>query len=166
MVKAHPTDFDPASLDRAELFSFFKEKLKDVYRAPGRIAIDQYGLIVVGGQALSLWAREYLLDEMTGKEIQFSTSDDLDFIGRNHTAADYCGEVLDIAFRKATDYEVTPNLAVAEIAWDNDTKLVVDILESIAGVSTEEIYSHLESVTIDNVTIAVIDPISCLKSRL
>lgn len=166
VAKAPPKDFDPASLDRSELFSFFKEKLKDVYRAPDRIAIDQYGLIVVGGQALSLWAREYLLDEMTGEEIQFSTSDDLDFIGRNHTAADYCGEVLDIAFRKATQDDATPNLAVAEIAWDDDTKLVVDILEGIAGVSTKEIYRHLESVTIDGVTIAVIDPISCLKSRL
>lgn len=166
MAKAHPTDFDPASLDRSELFSFFKEKLKAVYRVPDRIAIDQYGLIVVGGQALSLWAREYLLDEMTGEEVQFTTSDDLDFIGRNHTAADFCGEVLEVAFRKATQNDVTPNLAVAEIVWDNGTKLVVDILEGVAGVSTKEIYKYLESVTIDKVTIAVIDPISCLKSRL
>ncbi|MFB8831931.1 hypothetical protein ACE0DR_27665 [Azotobacter sp. CWF10] len=139
--------------------------MKEVYRSPEREAVDQYGLIVVGGQALSLWAREYLLDEMTGEEIQFATSDDLDFIGRSE-AIGFCERRMDVHFRRATLDDHTPNLAVAEIAWDDDRKIVIDILESIAGVATKDIYRNLESVLIDDVRIAIIDPVSCLQSRL
>lgn len=160
-VAAPPLD----PFERSELFLYFKERLKDVYRSPEREAVDTYGLIVVGGQALSLWARQYLLDELTGEEIQFATSDDLDFIGTNE-AAGFCEERMQVCFRRASLDDHTPNLAAAEITWDDDTKIVIDILDKIAGVATKDIYRYLESVVLDDVRIAIIDPISCLQSRL
>lgn len=159
------TPLAPDHFERSELFNFFKERLKEVYRSPEREAVDQYGLIVVGGQALSLWAREYLLDEMTGEELQFATSDDLDFIGRQGSVG-FCEARMKVSFRRATIEDYTPNLAAAEIAWDDDRKIVIDILDAIAGVSTADIYKYLESVVLDDVRIAIIDPVSCLQSRL
>ena len=166
----HPDPSDgtaiaPDHFERSELFQYFKERIKDVYRSPEREAVDQYGLIVVGGQALSLWAREYLLDEMTGEELHFVASDDLDFIGRKGSVG-FCEERMQVSFRRATIEDHTPNLAVAEIAWDDDKKILIDILDAIAGVSLDEIYKHLESVVLDDVRIAIIDPISCMQSRL
>ncbi|MBA6106008.1 hypothetical protein [Pseudomonas monteilii] len=155
----------PDHFERSELFVFFKERMMEVYRSPEREAVDQYGLIVVGGQALSLWAREYLLDEMTGEELQFATSDDLDFIGRQGSVG-FCEERMNVRFRRATLEDHTPNLAAAEIAWDDGRKLVIDILDAIAGVQTKDIYKYLESVVLDGVRVAVIDPVSCLQSRL
>ena len=159
------TSLSPDRFERSELFLYFKERIKDVYRSPEREAVDQYGLIVVGGQALSLWAREYLLDEMTGEELQFATSDDLDFIGRPGSVG-FCEDRMNVSFRRATIDDHTPNLAAAEIAWDGDRKIVIDILDAIAGVSLADIYKYLESVVLDDVRIAIIDPVSCLQSRL
>lgn len=164
-IPSPKAELSPDDFDKSELFVYFKERLKDIYRSKEREAIDKYGLIVVGGQALSLWAREYLLDEMTGEEIQFATSDDLDFIGRKE-AVDFCENRMELSFRRATLEDHTPNLAIAEIAWDGDKKIFIDILESIAGVATKDIYRTLESVVIDDVRIAIIDPVSCLQSRL
>lgn len=157
---------DPEQLERSALFQFFEERIKDIYRSREREAVDQYGLIVVGGQALSLWAREYLLDEMTGEEIEFSHSDDLDFIGRARAAVDFCEERLNVRFRRATLDDNTPNLAAAEIVWDDGRKLVIDILDAVAGVDSKDIHKYLESVFLDGIRVAIIDPVSCLQSRL
>lgn len=157
---------DPSQLERSKLFSFFKEKIKQIYRSPTETeVVDKYGLIIVGGQALSLWAREYLLDEMTGEEVELSHSDDLDFIGQSG-AVEFCEERLSVTFKRATLDDQTPNLGLAELVWDDDRKLIVDILDSIAGVKTEDIYKYLESVFLDGIRVAVIDPVSCLESRL
>lgn len=43
-------------------------------------------IVIVGGQALSLWAFHYLLEEMTAHEQGNITSDDLDFFGRTPEA--------------------------------------------------------------------------------
>lgn len=160
-------EIDVQQLERSELFRFFEERIKDVFcRSSEREVVDKYGLILVGGQALSLWAREYLLDEMTGREIEFSHSDDLDFIGRSRDSIDHCESRLNVSFKRATLDDTTPNLALAELVWDDGRKLVIDIINAVAGVDTDDIYKYLESLFIDDVRVAIIDPISCLQSRL
>jgi len=158
-----PTPFE--LLDRSALFGLFRDLMQRVYRPSLDQAVQTYGLIVVGGQALTLWAGQYLLDELTGEEVGFVTSDDLDFIG-NRLSIDYCEQALNLTFRRATLDDNTPNLAVAELLWDGDQRIVIDILESIAGVTKKEIQSGLEAVELDGVMVALIDPVTCLKSRL
>lgn len=163
----HLAEIDVDQLERSELFRYFEERIKDVFcRSSEREVVDEYGLIVVGGQALSLWAREYLLDEMTGREVEFAHSDDLDFIGRSGNSIDHCESRLNVSFKRATLDDSTPNLALAELVWDDGRKLVIDIINAVAGVDTDDIYNYLESIFIDDVRVAIIDPISCLQSRL
>ncbi|MBA1250362.1 hypothetical protein [Pseudomonas luteola] len=152
-------------VERSALFNTVKERLADIYRAAEREVVDNYGLVVVGGQALTLWARQYLLNELTGEEAHFVTSDDIDLVGKPG-AVEHCEARLKIAFRRATMDDNTPNIGIAEIVWDEDRTIVVDILDKIAGVKEKLLYKHLESVVIDDVRVTLIDPVICLQSRL
>lgn len=154
-------------LERSELFTFLLDLIQRVYRPSVQAAVKDYGLIIVGGQSLTLWARQYLIDEMTGEDVAFVTSNDLDFIGNADSIA-YCSQVLGYPFRKATMDDMPVNIAVAYIDWVDGKEVVVDILEmgGVGGVSQKEILKYLAVVDVDGVNVAVIDPITCLKSRL
>lgn len=154
-------------LERSELFTFLLDLIQRVYRPSLQSAVRDYGLIIVGGQSLTLWARQYLIDEMTGEDVAFVTSDDLDFIG-NADSIDYCSKVLGYPFRKATMDDVPVNIAIACIDWVDGKEVVVDILDmgGVGGVSKKEIFKYLAVVEVDGVNVAVIDPISCLQSRI
>ncbi|RMQ41634.1 hypothetical protein ALQ04_00575 [Pseudomonas cichorii] len=155
-------------LERSRLFAFLLDLIRRVYRPSLEKAVTDYGLVIVGGQSLTLWARQYLIDEMTGEDVAFVASDDLDFIG-NPASIDYCAKQLGIEFKKASIDDHTPNLAVAYIDWGPDDKeVVVDILgaEGVAGISNREIFKYLAVVDVDGVEVAVIDPITCIKSRV
>jgi len=45
-------------------------------------------LILIGGQALLLWGEYYLIDKLTGKQLESLASDDLDFMGRKPEVED------------------------------------------------------------------------------
>lgn len=160
-----PPAFD--LLERSELFSFLRSLIQQVYRPSVKTMVHDYGLIIVGGQSLALWARQYLINDLTGEDVGFVTSDDLDFIG-NNTAVDYCATVMGISFRRATLDDNTPNLAIGVIDWKEGEQLVVDILKkgSVGGVDQKEIMKHLAVIDLEGVDVAVIDPVTCLKSRI
>lgn len=115
-------------LERSELFTFLLDLIQRVYRPSVQAAVKDYGLIIVGGQSLTLWARQYLIDEMTGEDVAFVTSNDLDFIGNIDSIA-YCSQVLGYPFRRATMDDMPVNIAVAYIDWVDGREVVVDILE-------------------------------------
>ncbi len=166
MPAAGARPFD--TLERSALFAFLLDLIQRVYRPSLEKAVTDYGLVIVGGQSLTLWARQYLIDEMTGEDVAFITSDDLDLMG-NPASIDYCAKQLGIEFKKASIDDHTPNLAVAYIDWGPDDKdVVVDILgaEGVAGVSNREIFKYLAVVDVEGVEVAVIDPVTCIKSRV
>lgn len=154
-------------LERSDLFSFVRHLIQSVYGLSVESVVNDYGLVIVGGQSLALWARQYLIDELTGEDVGFVTSDDLDFIG-NNAAVGYCEQVLGASFKRACMDDHSPNLAVAVIGWQEDKKLIVDILkmDSVGGVDVKEILKYLSVIDLDGVEVAVIDPITCLRSRL
>ena len=39
-------------------------------------------IVLIGGQALLLWAEHYLIDQLTGLQSESLSSDDLDLMGR------------------------------------------------------------------------------------
>jgi len=154
-------------LERSDLFAFLLDLIQRVYRPSIQSAVSDYGLVIVGGQSLTLWARQYLIDEMTGEDVGFVTSDDLDFVGKP-SSIDYCARVMGVPFRKAKMEDNTINIAAAYIDWDDGKEVIVDILEmdSVGGAPKKEIFKYLSVLEIDGVQVAVIDPITCLKSRL
>jgi hypothetical protein len=156
-----------ALLERSDLFTFLLDLIQRVYRPSIKSAVNDYGLVIVGGQSLTLWARQYLIDEMTGEDVAFVTSDDLDFIGKPNSI-DYCARVMGVPFRKAKMEDNTINIAAAYIEWIDGKEVIVDILEmdSVGGASKKEILKYLTVLDIEDVQVAVIDPITCLKSRI
>ncbi|MCO7625219.1 hypothetical protein NJC08_02180 [Pseudomonas fluorescens] len=154
-------------LERSDLFAFLLDLIQRVYRPSVLSAVNDYGLVIVGGQSLTLWARQYLIDEMTGEDVGFVTSDDLDFIGKPNSI-DYCARMMGVPFRKAKMEDNTINIAAAYIHWIDDKEVIVDILEmdSVGGAPKKEIFKYLSVLDIEGVQVAVIDPITCLKSRL
>lgn len=154
-------------LERSELFTFLLDLIQRVYRPSIQSAVTDYGLVIVGGQSLTLWARQYLIDEMTGEDVGFVASDDLDFIGKPN-AVDYCARMIGVPFRKAKLDDNTINIAAAYIDWIDGKEVIVDILEmnSVGGAPKKEIFKYLSVLDIEGVQVAVIDPITCLKSRL
>ncbi|WP_235202530.1 hypothetical protein N027_21660 [Pseudomonas syringae USA007] len=104
---------------------------------------------------------------MTGEDVGFVTSDDLDFIGKPNSI-DYCARMMGVPFRKAKMDDNTINIAAAYIDWVDGKEVIVDILEmdSVGGAPKKEIFKYLSVLDIEGVQVAVIDPITCLKSRL
>lgn len=153
-------------LERSDLFVFLREQIQKVFKPSLEAAVKDHDLVVIGGQSLALWARQYLIDEMTGEDIGFLTSDDLDFTG-NTSSVKYCEEQLGVKFKTASIDECTPELAIANLSWKDDS-IYVDILkmDSVGGVSAQEISKYLAVIDLDGVPVAVIDPVTCLKSRL
>lgn len=167
MPEAVNEDAPFIQLERSDLFAFLLDLIQRVYRPSVLSAVNDYGLVIVGGQSLTLWARQYLIDEMTGEDVGFVTSDDLDFIGKPNSI-DYCARMMGVPFRKAKMEDNTINIAAAYIHWIDDKEVIVDILEmdSVGGAPKKEIFKYLSVLDIEGVQVAVIDPITCLKSRL
>lgn len=167
MPEALNQDAPLAPLEHSELFAFLLDLIQRVYRPSIQSAVIDYGPVIVGGQSLTLWARQYLIDEMTGEDVGFVTSDDLDFIGKP-SSIDYCARMMGVPFRKAKMEDNTINIAAAYIDWIDDKEVIVDILEmdGVGGAPKKEIFKYLSVLDIEGVQVAVIDPITCLKSRL
>jgi hypothetical protein len=134
MPEAVNEDAPFTQLERSDLFAFLLDLIQRVYRPSVLSAVNDYGLVIVGGQSLTLWARQYLIDEMTGEDVGFVTSDDLDFIGKPNSI-DYCARMMGVPFRKAKMEDNTINIAAAYIDWIDDKEVIVDILEmdSVGG---------------------------------
>lgn len=104
---------------------------------------------------------------MTGEDVGFVTSDDLDFIGKPNSI-NYCAPVMVVPFRKAKMEDNTIDIAAAYIDWIDGKEVIVDILEmdSVGDAPKKETFKYLSVLDIEGVQVAVIAPITCLKSRL
>ncbi|MDP9663349.1 UNVERIFIED_ORG: hypothetical protein J2W16_001056 [Pseudomonas cremoricolorata] len=163
VVNVTPSPFQ--LLERSEVFVTLRNLIQRAYQPSVEEVVKQHHLVIVGGQSLALWARQYLIDELTGEEVAFVTSDDLDFIG-NSSSIEHCRQALKIDFRKASIEDNTPNLAIGLYEWQKDKRLVVDILGEIAGVEEKVLLKNLSLIDLEGVAIAVIDPVTCIQSRL
>lgn len=152
-------------LDRSKVFATLRDLIQRAYQPSAEEVVKQHHLVIVGGQALALWARQYLIDELTGEEVGFVTSDDLDFLG-NSSSVEHCQQALNIDFRRATIEDNTPNIAIGLYEWQKDKKLVVDIMGEIAGVDEKMLLKNLSFIDLEGVAVAVIDPVTCMQSRL
>jgi len=127
----------------------------------------ELGLILVGGQALSIWARYYLLDEMTGQEALMATSDDVDFYGASSESVDFLERKLQGTFKRATLNDPPPHIAITKLEYDNQF-VTIDVLNGVTGVEKQQVANGLLTVSpfASGVEVLVIDPLCCLRSRL
>lgn len=123
--------------------------------------------ILVGGQAINLWATAYLdrIPELQNY-LPFS-SEDLDFIGGKVEAVEFQEHLGgDLSFPQ--NFSPSPNTAVltTKIGQEN---LRVDFLSNVFGLDTEQVANSaitFKSLKLPDVKIKVLNPILCVAGKL
>ncbi len=125
-------------------------------------------LIVVGGQAINLWAMQYCQPTPEWEVLRPYASVDLDFYAGKIEAA-LCGEVLQGQVTLARDFDPSPNAGVVLVNWQGQP-LRIDILASVYGLSDAEISSTAlrlrGQATLAGLELRVLHPLLCLEGKL
>lgn len=123
-------------------------------------------VVLIGGQALYLWSLRYPTRLPPFEEAHL-TSKDLDYVRRVGKSI----ELLVDAWRakgvkKAGLDEHTPQEALVYFVDVEDKDVVVDIMDSMLGVSKTEVLDKADRIDIAGTPIWLMNPIHCLFSRV
>ncbi|WP_157182200.1 hypothetical protein [Methylobacterium sp. WSM2598] len=131
--------------------------------------VEQDDAIVIGGQAISIWAEHYrphIPDLFSRGPL---TSKDLDFF-RNEAAVKRLVSELNAKARKATIDDFTPS-AASVVAVLMDRSIVIDFMNQVAGVDRQQLVKRRvrltgrDWATDRQITIPVMHPMDCVWSR-
>lgn len=123
-------------------------------------------VVLVGGQALNVWATRY---EDRANELKNEgpfVSKDADFQG-SRSAVEACAKTLGGRFQIATLDDSTPSFALVIFRDSLDQERQIDFLKSVGGVTKHGEVART-SIPIDlgaGITIKVLHPVLCLESR-
>ncbi len=109
--------------------------LQTVFR---RLAGEKWRAIVVGGQAVNLWAMKFAERLPALTHFQPYTSRDLDFYG-GRVEAKRLLAILGGHGKLNDGSEPSPNAAVIEVVLEDHRGLVIDVLTGVFGVSSSEL---------------------------
>lgn len=124
-------------------------------------------VVLIGGQALYLWSLRYPAQLPPFEEAHL-TSKDLDYvrkIGRNI-------QVLVDAWRATgmkkagMDDPQTPHEALVYFIDVDEKEVVVDIMDTVLGVTKAEVLSKADRIDVEGTPIWLMNPIHCLYSRI
>lgn len=121
-------------------------------------------VILIGGQALLLWGEYYLIDRMTGQQLESLASDDLDFMGRKPEVID-CARVWHGEHKLPHMDDHTPQSGIVLLNNQGVTE-TVDFLSQVYGVSDKDVYAFSDKMKFGNNLVRVLSPPLCLKSRI
>lgn len=133
-------------------------------------AVNSSDAVLIGGQAVNVWAYHYLKKLPELQHLGPFTSKDIDFFGTAQAAAHLAKTIGGRVILPRID-DATPNSAVV-IANMNDRKICIDFMASVLGVKDTEIRNRVVvlegnlGVTGERVGIALLHPVDCLKSKL
>jgi hypothetical protein len=141
------------------------EDLKDVLSRLQEAGLDA---ILVGGQAVNLWAYHYSADNPDLLAwIPFS-SEDLDFFG-GRVEVMLCHEVLGGQVALNKDFDPSPNAGVV-LVNRSDRQLRIDVLASVYGLNDSEISNTAKTFVgldkLSGVSVKVLHPVLCLEGKL
>jgi len=142
-------------------FSTLIEAYKLLSQLPTEIAER---IVLIGGQALLLWAEHYLIDQATGLQYGLLASDDLDFMGKRP-------EVIDCAAAWHAEHKLPScddNTPQSGIVFLNNSGVfnTIDFLSSVYGINDKEVLTYSDHMIFGNNNIRVLSPPLCLKSRI
>jgi hypothetical protein len=124
--------------------------------------------VVVGGQAVNLWAYQYSLTNPQLQAYLPFASEDLDFYG-GRVEAMLCKEILGGEVTLNQDFDPSPNAGVVIVNRD-DRVLRIDFLASVFGLNDSEITGtavpFIGQERLAGVGIKVLHPILCLEGKL
>jgi hypothetical protein len=132
---------------------------------------DQQDTIIVGGQAINIWA-EYYSGTIDIAHYGPFTSKDIDYFGKRRTAA-LLANSLNGTLAIPTLDDVTPESAIVT-ATIGETTVEIDFLSNILGVAENDLKKRalVLSIPVSNqancqdVAIRVMHPLHCLQSRV
>jgi hypothetical protein len=141
------------------------EDLRDVFLQLQTVELDA---VVVGGQAVNLWAYQYSETSTMLKELLPFASEDLDFYG-GRVEAVICQKTLGGKVTLNRDFDPSPNSGVV-IVNRQDRNLRIDFLASVYGLNDAEITGtalpFLGKDKLAGVNIKVLHPVLCLEGKL
>lgn len=141
------------------------EDLRDIL-----IELQEAGLdaVIVGGQAVNLWAIEYSQQSPLMQKLQPFASEDLDFYGGKLEAV-ICHDALGGDINLNKDFDPSPNAGVVLVKRD-DGNLRIDILASVYGLNDAEITGTARTFKgkgkLDGLNLKVLHPVLCLEGKL
>lgn len=141
------------------------EDLKDVLSQLQAAGLDA---IIVGGQAVNLWAYHYSSDNSELLDWMPFSSEDLDFFG-GRVEAMLCHEVLGGQVALNRDFDPSPNAGVV-LVNRSDHQLRIDVLASVYGLNDAEISNTARTLVgldkLSGVSVKVLHPVLCLEGKL
>ena len=141
------------------------QNLKQVFTALKAAGLDA---VVVGGQAVNLWAVKYSNRLAELKQYVPFASEDIDFFGGRLEAV-ICHEVLGGTIRLNQDFDPSPNAGVVLVEFE-DGKLRIDFLSSVYGLNDREISDTAITFSgageLSGLELKVLNPVLCLEGKL
>ncbi|MBS97291.1 MAG: hypothetical protein CMI01_01250 [Oceanospirillaceae bacterium] len=122
-------------------------------------------ITIIGGQALSVWGDQYLLEELTGEEYIHLASDDLDLLGKRH-AIELCAQAWGGQAEFPAPDDHSPNSGVVMIRSATGDSLAIDFLDAVYGLKNQEVLKYADVLPIGDLLIPILSPPLCLKSRI
>jgi hypothetical protein len=140
------------------------EDYAEALAVPARDGLPQ---VIVGGQAVNIWAERYLAREPDLANFFPFTSKDLDLIGNEfdfERIAAATGAKKLPSLRKV----FVPTVGVLEISRPEpeSSQIKIEVLKRIYGVTTEEIMRGAVLLERKGVKLRVIDPITLLEAKI
>jgi hypothetical protein len=126
-------------------------------------ALAQTGAVIIGGQAVNLWAERYQQDASPWNELRPYTSFDLDVLG-NRTDVIKCSQVLDAEpfFPHPSENTVNSGKVVTEI---EGSVFEIDFVHSPNGLSPAEVTELARPIAFSNIPLRVLHPLHCVESK-
>ena len=141
------------------------EDLRDIWI---RLQASELETVVVGGQAINLWAFQYGQDTEEWNQYRPFASEDLDFYG-GRIEVMICRDALNGRATFNRDFDPSPNAGVVLVERQGKN-LRIDILASVFGLSDAEIASTSQRFVgrgiLSGLELNVLNPILCLEGKL
>lgn len=119
--------------------------------------------VIIGGQAVNLWAEHYQKEASPWQELRPYTSFDLDVLG-NRTDVLKCSQALNAEPFFPTPSENTPNSGKI-VAKVQGAEFEIDFLHSPNGLSPAEIVELARPISFENILLKILHPLHCVESK-
>lgn len=137
------------------------EDYRVVLMAPGPDGLPR---VIVGGQAVNVWAERYLAAEPRLADYLPFTSKDLDLLGDAHDL-DRLAVLTGWRKRAALRRVFIPSAGALEMPRDGQPPVKIEILKRIYGIATEDVLRTAVLVERSGLRLRVIDPITLLQAK-
>jgi hypothetical protein len=144
---------------------FAPEELASVFRA---LQAAGWDAVLVGGQAVNIWACHYERDLPSWRELRPYTSNDLDYHG-GLAEAKLAMKILGCPGELNTGSDPSPNAGVMKVMLPDGREVLLDVLTGVFGLSAAEVERTAVVLsgtgTLAGLTLRVIHPLLLLEGK-